>query len=170
VLFSLSLIFSTHARYNPLCQSSTAQNYTSTFKDDFTNGTYIIIESGRYKLCENIVFSPLKPPPGRLPKDACDPVFPSKFDENAFALGFFAAIAIAASNVDLRLNNFTIEQGKDHALLQRFFAVIELADAPFIKNAGPSQFVADKLACAVNVSIVGPGRIGLSSHHGAYIL
>lgn len=90
------------------------------------------------------------------------------YDEEAFGLGFFSAIAVTTSNVEIDLNGHTIEQSKGHALFQRFFAIIELASAPFIKNAGPAQFVGDDdtFEPASNVMITGPGTIGRSSHHG----
>ena len=140
--------------------------------DDFSDGTLIISTSGKYQLCEDIVFDPNGPQPGQVPPDdVYDPVFPSDiYDENAFGLGFFSAIAIATSNVEIDLNGYTIEQSPGHALMQRFFAVIELAGAPFIANAGPAQFVGedDSLRAASNVRIVGPGTIGRSSHHGEF--
>mmetsp|Transcript_10323 Transcript_10323/g.24778 ORF Transcript_10323/g.24778 Transcript_10323/m.24778 type:complete len:225 (-) Transcript_10323:995-1669(-) len=92
------------------------------------------------------------------------------YDPNTFGLGFFAAIAIATSDVTLDLNGKTIQQSDGHALFQRFFAVIELADAPFIEGAGPAQFVAKATTfqAASNIKILGPGTIGQSSHHGEY--
>lgn len=103
-------------------------------------------------------------------EDAYDPIFPSDYSENAFGLGFFSAIAIAAPNVELRLNGHSIEQSAGHALFQRYFAVIELASSPFIKSAGPAQFVGDdeECICASDLKILGPGVIGLSSHHGIH--
>ena len=81
-------------------------------------------------------------------------------------------MAIAADDVTLYLNGHTIEQSAGHALMQRFFAVIELANSPFISNAGPAQFVSgggSAYAAASNVNILGPGTIGRSSHHGKYV-
>lgn len=87
-------------------------------------------------------------------------------------MGFFSALAIAASNVELDLNGYTIEQSQEHALLQRFFSVIELADSPFIDSAGPAEFIGDNpltaFRAASDVTITGPGTIGLSSHHGIH--
>lgn len=102
--------------------------------------------------------------------DAFEPIFPGAYDENAFGLGFFAAISIATSDVTINLNGYTIEQSQEHALLQRFFAVIELADSPFIKGAGPAQFVGESnyLNSGSNIQILGPGTIGRSSHHGIH--
>ena len=156
--------------------------------------TKIIDAPGNYKLCGDITFGRIGSDPadssgdtsldsgsdetssdfgnGGSPldfdEDLFDPDFDnSDFDPNAFGLGFFAAIAIAAPDVKLFLNGFTIEQAPEHALMQRFFSIIELADSPFIKDVGPAQFVGgDALVAASNVEIVGPGVLGRSSHHG----
>lgn len=144
--------------------------FLSLITADFTSGTKIISEPGVYKLCEDIIFDP-NAPVGDVPdEDAYDPVFPSDYSENAFGLGFFAAIAVDAPNVELRLNGHSIEQSKGHALFQRYFAVIELASSPFIKSAGPAQFVGEGEECisASNLKILGPGIIGRSSHHGIH--
>jgi hypothetical protein len=94
----------------------------------------------------------------------------SHYDPNQYSMGFFAAIAITTSNVTLYLNGFTIEQSAKHALLQRFFAVIELASSPFIHGAGPAQFTSQSndFSSASNIKILGPGTIGRSSHHGIH--
>lgn len=121
-------------------------------------------------MCEDIVFDP-NGPSGDVPdEDAYDPVFPGDYSKNSFGLGFFAAIAIASPNVELRLNSHSIEQSRGHALFQRYFAVIELANSPFIKGAGPAQFVGEGEECisASDVKILGPGVIGRSSHHGIH--
>lgn len=89
-----------------------------------------------------------------------------QYDPAAFGLGFFAAIVIAADNVTLDLNDHTIEQSAEHALLQRFFAVIELADKPFIPTQGPHNFGAT-ITSATNTTITN-GTIGRSSHHGIH--
>lgn len=136
---------------------------------DFATGTKILDTPGQYMLCEDIVFDPNGPAAGAVPgEDAYDPDF-SVYDINAYGLGFFAAIAITAPDVELYLNCHTIEQSAGHALFQRFFAVIELASAPFIPNAGPATFaLADSFKAASNVKILGPGTIGRSSHHGIH--
>ena len=122
-----------------------------------------------YKLCEDITFDPVGPF-GAPSEFMYDPVFDATYTENAFGLGFFAAIVIEASDVTLRLNGHTIKQSPGHALMQRFFAVIELADSPFIPGAGPADFVGpNTFEPAKNVKITGPGTIGLSSHHGTFV-
>ncbi|MFK7885287.1 MAG: hypothetical protein AB8G16_00350 [Gammaproteobacteria bacterium] len=89
-----------------------------------------------------------------------------RYHPAAFGLGFFAAIAISADNVTLDLNGHTLEQSEEHALLQRFFAVIELANQPFVPGQGPSDF-GPALDPARQVRIVN-GTIGRSAHHGVH--
>ena len=89
-----------------------------------------------------------------------------RYDPAAYGVGFFAAISVTADNVVLDLNGHTIEQSAEHALLQRFFAVIELADQPFLPSQGPSDF-GGGLDSANEVSIRN-GTIGRSAHHGVH--
>ena len=88
------------------------------------------------------------------------------YDPAAYGIGFFAALAIPADEVILDLNNYTLEQSKEHALLQRFFANIELANQPFIPEQGPHDF-GSEFDPANNVTILN-GTLGLSSHHGIH--
>ncbi len=90
----------------------------------------------------------------------------ARYDPAAYGVGFFAAIVITADDVVLDLAGHTIEQSAEHALLQRFFAVIELADQPFIPGQGPASFGTD-LEAAERVTIKN-GTIGRSSHHGIH--
>ena len=66
----------------------------------------------------------------------------------------------------LDLNGYRIEQSAEHALLQRFFSVIELADQPFLPSQGPSDF-GREIQSATNVTIKN-GTIGRSAHHGIH--
>ncbi len=90
----------------------------------------------------------------------------ARYDPAAYGVGFFAAIVITADDVVLDLAGHTIQQSAEHALLQRFFAVIELADQPFVPGQGPASF-GTELAAAHNVTIKN-GTIGRSSHHGIH--
>lgn len=138
---------------------------------DFAEGSFIIDAPGNYKLCEDILFDPQGPAAGEVPdENVYDPNFEyGYYDKNAFGLGFFAAIVVKASDVTIKLNGYTIEQSPGHALMQRFFAVIELFSAPFISGAGPAEFVGSNTYEMVsNVTIKGPGIIGRSSHHGIH--
>jgi hypothetical protein len=143
------------------------------YQSDFDDGTLILSKPGQYKLCEDITFYPLVNPPETSSEGAAnafEPIFSGHYDENAFGLGFFAALSIATNDLTLDLNGHIIQQSEEHALLQRFFAVIELADSPFIKGVGPAQFVAEsnEFNSASNISIIGPGTIGRSAHHGIH--
>jgi hypothetical protein len=136
---------------------------------DFDAGTVIIRKPGKYRLCENISFRPNFPV--NMTDDDFETLFNAdldKYSPNAFGLGFFAAIAVEADDVEISLNGYTIEQSPEHALMQRFFSVFTTGSTPFIKNAGPSQFVGakEKFFAASNLVIKGPGTIGRSSHHG----
>lgn len=89
-----------------------------------------------------------------------------RYDPAGYGIGFFAAISITADDVILDLNGYRIEQSEEHALFQRFFAVIELADKPFIPNQGPFDF-GDVIDPAKNV-VIKKGTIGRSAHHGVH--
>lgn len=119
----------------------------------FKNGTYRIKTPGYYILDEDIIFDPpeLETPTNLYP-------FPP------YQLGFFAAITIETSNVILDLNGHCIRQSKRHALLQRFFANIELSSQPFNSGMGPSSFHSSMKAAST--CWVKNGYLGLSSHHG----
>jgi len=146
------------------------------YNSHFAEGTYIIDQPGSYKLCDNIVFCPS----GGLDFDtatpeeiavAFDPISQgnSKYVNSEYALGFFAAVAVAADDVNFSLNGYSIGQCKEHALMQRFFAVFELASAPFTPGVGPHDFVTDGMfKAANNFKLTGPGTVGLSSHHGIH--
>jgi hypothetical protein len=90
----------------------------------------------------------------------------ARYDPAAFGLGFFAAIAVTADDVVIDLDGHTLEQSAEHALLQRYFAVIELADQPFVPGQGPASFGAH-LDAATRVTIK-DGTIGRSAHHGIH--
>ena len=90
----------------------------------------------------------------------------SRYDPAAFGLGFFAAIVVTADGVVIDLNGHTLEQSAEHALLQRFFAVIELADQPFVPTQGPAGF-GGSIESAKNV-VIKNGTIGRSAHHGIH--
>ena len=90
----------------------------------------------------------------------------ARYGPAAYGVGFFAAIAVEADGVVIDLDGHTIEQNAEHALLQRFFSVIELADQPFVPDQGPAGF-GDQITSATNVEIRN-GIIGRSSHHGIH--
>lgn len=149
------------------------QRVVELTQEDFRDGSYIIDEPGYYKLVEDISFNPNSSE--HLGEDAYDSSFPTvtqftffggDYDPKAFGIGFFAAIVIAADNVTIDLNGHRLEQGEEHALMQRFYANIELANMPFIPTQGPHTF-GDALRPATNTRIIN-GTLGRSSHHGIH--
>lgn len=87
-------------------------------------------------------------------------------ENKAFGIGFFAAIIIHGSHIELDMNGHTIEQSEEHYLRQRFFSLIELADSPFISGQGPHDFTS-KISPASHI-VIKNGTFGLSSHHGIH--
>ena len=139
-------------------QQIKVQNLT---QKDFNNGTLLLNEDNRhYQLKENIIFHP----------NAQNDFLPRKdqpeYQTLGFSLGFFAVISISGKNILLDLNGFTISASEEFTLQQRFFSIIELADAPFIPGEGPGIF-SSKITSGKNV-IISNGTLGLSSHHGIH--
>ena len=113
-----------------------------------------------YRLCEDIVFCPGKPDLDTATnnEDIVTAFSPSstgleEYNKKEFALGFFAALSIQADGVDLSLNGYSIKQCKEHALMQRFFALIELASSPFLPAVGPHDFVTTDFVSAKNFQL-----------------
>lgn len=160
--------------------------------NDFATGTLRIQSPCLLKLTENISFNPNRPTtwldqngnvtsvfsqakgidPNRTQDWFPDPTLPNNsqyFEPEvmfAYSLGFFAGIAIETSDVIVDLNGYTLEQHKEHALQQRFFACIELADQPFIPFQGPSNF--GLVLRPARHCMIMNGKIGRSSHHGIH--
>lgn len=161
------------APFSSTCVSRNCASFS--FADDFKFGTYIINEPGTYKLCEDIEFRPNpNAKAGKIPNDdelltLFDPDF-DVYSKNGYGLGFFAAISVQSSGVTIDLNGKTLEQSPEHALMQRFFALIELASSPFIQSVGPAQFVGadEAFEPATDIVIKGPGTLGRSAHHGIH--
>lgn len=142
-------------------------------QSDFDYGTYLIQEPGCFRLAEDIRFNPNSRT--TLAGAACPtchnwpqlqqfrPAGP--YDPRAFGIGFFAAIAISASNVYLDLNGHTLQQSAEHALAQRFYANIELASTPFFHGQGPFDF---GIGSAARHVLIENGRLGRASHHGIH--
>lgn len=85
----------------------------------------------------------------------------------AYRLGFFAAIAVEhQGGTIIDLNGFTLACHPHFALQQRFHALIELANQPFVSGQGPAQF-GQELRPARHVWIRN-GTLGLSPHHGVH--
>lgn len=124
-----------------------------------------------YKLKENILFNPnnikaLNYIDKNIP-------FKNQFESNggfyndmAYGIGFFCAISLIGNNYTLDLNNCKLEQSFQHSIRQRFFALIELANSPFLPKTGPRNFI-NRIECSSNITIKN-GFIGNSSHHGIH--
>lgn len=115
---------------------------------DFQQGTvFLDLPNTRYVLTEDIVFDPpVASPP-------------------TFVLGFFAAIAITASHVELDFDGHTLSQSERHRTQQRFFSLIELGSSPFENGQGPADFGELKSASHCKVH---NGMLGRSSHHSIH--
>lgn len=133
------------------------------YQNDFKEGTYRITKPGLYTLNENIIFHPN---PDNDFKPTMEQFKNNTYPPHPYRLGFFAAITIECKDVILDLNGYSISQSVMHNLKQRFFALIELANTPFIPNTGPTNFGMN--INAASNSIIKNGHLGLSSHHGIH--
>lgn len=127
---------------------------------DFARGTLRVTAPAYLQLTEDVTFSP-NPADDYLPL----PTQP-EYQGEAYALGFFAAIAFEAPNITLDGQGFMLQQGLDHYLQQRFFALLELGDRPFIPPQGPANFGSN--FTAATHAVVTNLHLGLSSHHGVH--
>ena len=143
---------------------------------DFASGTLRVRRPAHLILTENIAFNPN----AGFDNGNWDPICNVNVNESqteycdtaddvhfAYKLGFFAAVALECSHCIVDLNGFTLAQHEAHALQQRFFALVELADQPFVPSQGPGNFGTTVNACT-NCGVVGPGTLGLSAHHGIH--
>lgn len=130
---------------------------------DFDAGTYVIYKPGLYVVQEDIIFEPVTP--GHLPPPNCD-----KYSKaNGYWLGFFAAIAVAADDVIIDLNGFTIRMSARFAFYQRFWTNIQLGSKPFLANQGPPQFKTSSMDPIIaNRVEIKNGVLGLSTHMGIH--
>lgn len=131
-------------------------------QEDFDEGTFIMDTPDTcYYLAEDIVFEPNAAYDHRpLPNQ-------TQYQTPGFVLGFFAAVSIQADAVVFDLDGHTLSQSRVHALQQRFFALIELADRPFVAGQGPVNFGTDATKVASRVYIRN-GVLGFNSHHGIH--
>ena len=146
-------------------------------QSDFDEGTYQITDSNKtYCLAEDISFNPnsaaylnKQPYKSNMPRTMQLIPLVGDYDPSAFGIGFFAAIAISGDNIVLDLKGHTLEQSEEHALMQRFFSIIETADRPFIPKQGPHDFAGPlENFNAANNLIIKNGKLGRSSHHAIH--
>ena len=138
-------------------------------QEHFNDGTLQIRVPGVYVLRENITFHP-NPENNFMPtqEQLESGRYPSARNGGAYHLGFFAAITIEVKGVILDLNGMTIQQSDEHSLMQRFYANIELANAPFIIDQGPGKFTTESTYKAAENVMIMNGKLGRSSHHGIH--
>lgn len=127
---------------------------------DFVDGTLRFTTTGYFYLAENVVFAP----------NADNGFQPyanqSEYAGVAYSLGFFAAVTFEAPNIVFDLRGFTMVQSTAHALHQRFYAHVELGEAPFLGGQGPAAFAPE--ASVVDGATVMNGVLGRSAHHGVH--
>ena len=139
-----------------------SQDVIPLYQSNFSKGTFLAtVDGAHYRLEEDIVFDP--------ENYRASEVSPYS-DMAAFTLDFFAAFAVSARDVTLDLNGHWLNQSVAHRLQQRFFALVEVADRPFLRGQGPADF-----SGSMSGEIVGArdfklfnGKLGLSSHHGVH--
>ena len=161
--------------------SNTPKSIIPLRQNDFENGTVRIRVPGIYVLMEDIIFNPNEDN-DFLPKhkDIISGLYPTNM-KGPYHLGFFAAITVETDDVIIDMNGFSLLQSEKHNFQQRFYANIELANAPFITKQGPGNFQGGTpYKAAKNVLIYGRGftslnnkiipksKLGLSSHHGIH--
>ena len=143
---------------------------TYLYNSDFVDGSVRIVNSGIYKLSEDIIFSP-NVNYGFFPTEE---QFNNKsYPRQPFHLGFFAAIVIETNNVIIDLNDHYIAMSDDFKLHQRFFNSIELSNAPFIPKQGPGDFnnknVKLEGICIKNGTLKNTSHNGIHGNNGCMI-
>jgi len=144
------------------------------YASDFATGTYRITRPGRYVLMEDVAFNPNAGTTrggeanddmwAWRPREAQGDTYPGAGElSGAYFLGFWAAIAIEASDVTLDLNDHTLAMHETFYLQQRWFTLISLNSQYFLPGQGNGFFGAEP-AMASNV-IIKDGTLGLTSHH-----
>jgi hypothetical protein len=134
---------------------------------DFRDGTVVLRSNTRYYLAENIVCDFQSQNDYQPQQSQFWPHGPYR-SRQALELGFTTAVQIGDNchNVELDGRGCWIRQSDRMALQQRFFSLVQLGGTPFIDEAGPIDFVADRerfgSAHRVHIHHV---RFGLTSHH-----
>ena len=105
--------------------------YVTLYIFELTMPLFSSKHTAHHRLCDNIVFCPSNNINVETASDeeiasAFDPIEQGnpKYNNNEYALGFFAAIAVQADDVSLFLNGYSIAQCREHALMQRFFSAL----------------------------------------------
>lgn len=140
-------------------QTANAGRRVGLRQRDFRSGTVHIRESGVFQLEEDIEFAPNINNNFRVRRPQQDAIYPLL---SGFRLDFFAAIAIEADEFVFDGRHHELRQHHGHALAQRFYAHIELANAPFIPPQGPVVF--EQQFRAARNGVVKNMRFGRSAH------
>lgn len=136
------------------------------YNNDFKDGTVRIKSSINVLFAEDIVFDPSGYDGSNSTYDPSKSKNYSEYSDNAYHLGFFAALAVEADNVDIDLNGKKFSQSDKHRMHQRFIALIELGSQPFIVGQGPGNFGTTAMfPSTVNIR---NGILGSSAHHGIH--
>jgi hypothetical protein len=135
-------------------------------QSSFATGTVRITCPGYYVLLEDIAFHPN---PTNDFKPTQEQILSGQYPKGpgAYNLDFFAALTVESEDVFIDMRGHTIQQSYEHFIMQRFYANIELASAPFIGAQGPSPGISAGHASANRCAIVN-GHLSLSSHHGIH--
>lgn len=130
-------------------------------QSDFKGGTLRITHGNCvFVLMENISLEPGDAPEFSPAAPTTEHPWPP------YQLGWFAGITVETQDpVVIDLNGRILKQSKLFHLQQRFFALIELGDQPFLSGQGPSEF-GPFTGCS-NVTIQN-GVLDRSSHHGIH--
>ena len=153
-----------------LCLLPVARAAVELRASDFAAGSVLLDQDDQtYVLMEDVAFNPNARATGGdgAPRPEQFKSAGGPYDDRAFQLGFFAAVVVTGHNVTLDLNGHTLEQSEEHALLMRFFAIVELASAPFIATQGPHDFATGPLVTPVTARVHN-GVLGRSAHHGIH--
>ena len=138
-------------------------------QEDFSSGTYRIVESGTYILSEDITLD-FENDNNYWPRMDQSDIYPGAGGyRDAYNLGFFAGITIETNYVTIDLNEHELKQSYSFYYEQRWFALIELSNQQFLPGQGPSFFGAN--AINVNDITIKNGILGLTSHfaiHGNF--
>ncbi len=157
--------------------------------NDFIFGTYRIFDCGEYILTEDIILNFNAPTieqesdidfsPNNIDNDELY-WFPKHSDDidkkykglysyiGSYALGFFAGITIETNNVTINLNGCSISMNYKFYIQQRYFTLIEMGAKYFLPNQGPSNWDINEEFYASNFQLIGPGILGLTSHHSIH--
>jgi len=142
--------------------------YTTIYlsQRSFDTGTVRITRPGYYVLLEDIEFHPNS---ANNFEPTQEQILSGQYPKNPgpYNLNFFAALTIESKDVLIDMRGHTIKQSYEHFLMQRFYANIELASAPFIGAQGPSQGISIGHTSADRCAIIN-GHLSLSSHHGIH--